>query len=93
METSLNDIKLVDKEKITFPVWTFVSMNLLDTLSSLLTKLSIVSCNIFLLDCKMTKNFAFEIFALAYLSMSSMVEFFLRENSCLGNAVGEFYAR
>lgn len=41
----------------------------------------------------MTKNFAFEIFALAYLSMSSMVEFFLRENSCLGNAVGEFYAR
>jgi hypothetical protein len=41
----------------------------------------------------MAKNFAYEIFALAYLSISSRVEFSLRENSCLGNAVGEFYAR
>lgn len=53
----------------------------------------IVSSNTFLLDFKMAKNFAYEIFALAYLSISSRVEFSLRENSCLGNAVGEFYAR
>jgi len=56
-------------------------------------KFPIVSSNTFLLDFKMAKNFAYEIFALAYLSISSRVEFSLRENSCLGNAVGEFYAR
>ncbi|NMA31719.1 MAG: hypothetical protein GX941_07960 [Candidatus Methanofastidiosa archaeon] len=56
-------------------------------------KFPIVSSNTFLLDFKMAKNFAYEIFALAYLSISSRVEFSLRENSCLGNAVGEFYSR
>lgn len=56
-------------------------------------KFPIVSSNTFLLDFKMAKNFAYEIFAFAYLSISSRVEFSLRENRCLGNAVGEFYAR
>ena len=93
METPLHYIKLLDKEKNRLVlVWTLATMVILTSLGYVLTTIPIVSDITFLLDFEVAKNFTITVLILTYLGMTSMAVFFLKENNCLRNAVGELYA-
>lgn len=93
METPLHYIKLLDKEKNRLVlVWTFATTIILISLGYVLTTIPIVSDISFLLDFEIAKNVTLAVLILTYLGITSIAVFFLKENNCLRNAVGELYA-